>query len=118
MGVIRCAHAVRGESHIQCNANREIAKTSPPFHNEPHRSHVLFVKVALGTTFTSWLQHHFVDVSRSANMYARSVNLIHSVLPKDEGVTQARGCLRHEARRGLRGDNIGVRGGGAAAPRA
>ena len=38
-------------------------------------------------------------MSRSANTYAQSVNLIHSVLWNGEGVTQARGCLRHEAGR-------------------
>ena len=39
----------------------------------------------------------YVDVSRSANMWAQSVNLIHSVLWEGECITQARGCLRHEA---------------------
>ena len=96
-----CAHPICGESHIQRNANREFATTSPPSYNEPHLSHVLSVKVAPGTTFTSWSQHHFIDMSRSANTYAQSVNLIHSVLWNGEGVTQARGCLRHEAGRGL-----------------
>jgi len=51
MGVVLRAHPVRGESHIQCNANREVATTSPPFYNEPPRSHVLFVKAGPGTTF-------------------------------------------------------------------
>jgi len=62
-GVILHAHPVRGESHNQRNATGEVATTSPPFYNEPHRSHVLCVKVELGTTTTSWSQHHFVDVS-------------------------------------------------------
>jgi len=31
----------------------------PPFHNKPHRSHVLCVKAELCMTFTSWSQHHF-----------------------------------------------------------
>jgi len=44
------------------NAAGEVATTSPPFHNEPHRSHVLFVKAELGTTSTSWSQHHFVAI--------------------------------------------------------
>jgi len=39
-------------------------------------------------------------VSRFANMQAQSVNLIHSVLWKGEGVTQSRDCLRREASRG------------------
>jgi len=32
---------------------RQFAITSPAFYNEPHRSHVLFVKVSHSTTFTS-----------------------------------------------------------------
>jgi len=58
------AHPVRVESHIQPNANGEVATTSPPFCNEPHRSHVLFVKSAPGTTFTSWSQHHVVVIGK------------------------------------------------------
>jgi len=38
------------------------------------------------------------------NTQAWTVNLIHSLLCHDEGVTQARGCLRHETGRDLRGD--------------
>jgi len=49
MGVLR-AHSVRGEPRIQRNASGEVATTSAPFFNEPHRSHVLCVKV----TPTSW----------------------------------------------------------------
>jgi len=37
-------HPVRGESHIQRNANREVARISTPFFNQPHRPHVLFCK--------------------------------------------------------------------------
>jgi len=59
-GVIRHAHPVRGESHNQRNTIGEVATTSLPFYNEPHRSQVLCVKAELGTTFTSWSQHHFV----------------------------------------------------------
>jgi len=29
-----------------------------------HQSHVLFVKFAPGTTFTSWSQHHFVAIGK------------------------------------------------------
>jgi len=47
-------HPVRGESHNQRNTTGEVATTSPPFYNEPHRSHVLCVKAELGTTSTSW----------------------------------------------------------------
>jgi len=60
--VVLHAHPVRGESHNQCNTTGEVATTSPPFYNEPHRSHVLCVKAELGTTFTSWSQHHFVAI--------------------------------------------------------
>ena len=62
-GVVLHAHPVRGESHNQRNTTGEVATTSPPFCND--RSRVLCVKVELGTTFTSWSQHHFVDVSLS-----------------------------------------------------
>jgi len=70
MGVILRAHAVCGESHIQRNTNGEVATTSPPFYNEPHRSHVLFVKAAPGMTFTSWLQHHFVVIGKPSGKCA------------------------------------------------
>jgi len=58
-GVILHAHPVRGESHNQRNTTVEIATTSPPFYNEPHRSYVLCVKAELCTT---WSQHHFVAI--------------------------------------------------------
>jgi len=61
-GVILHAYPVRGESSNQRNATGEVATTSPPFHNEPHRSHVLCVKVELVTTSTSWSQHHCVAI--------------------------------------------------------
>jgi len=61
-GIVLHAHPVRGESHNQRNATGVVATTSPPFYNEPHRSHVLCVKAELGTTFTSWSQHHFVAI--------------------------------------------------------
>jgi len=61
-GVILHAHPVRGESHNQCNTTGEVATTSPPFYNEPHRLHVLCVKAELCTIFTSWSQHHFVAI--------------------------------------------------------
>jgi len=34
------------------------------FYNKPHRSHIPFVKAALGTTFTSRSQHHFVMIGK------------------------------------------------------
>jgi len=61
-GVILHAHPVRGESQNQRNTTVEVATTSPPFYNKPHRLHVLCVKAELGTTFTSWLQYHFVVI--------------------------------------------------------
>jgi len=63
--VVLRAHPFRAESHIQRNTNGEAATTSPPFHNEPHRSHVLFVKTSHSTTFTSWSQHHFVAIGKA-----------------------------------------------------
>jgi len=56
------AHLIRGESHNQHNTTGGVATTSPPFYNEPHRSHVLCVKAELGTTSTSWSQQHFVAI--------------------------------------------------------
>jgi len=61
-GFILHAHPVRGESLNQRNATGEVATTSPPFYNEPHRSHVLCMKAELGTTSTTWPQHHFVAI--------------------------------------------------------
>jgi len=52
-GVVLHAHPVRGESHNQRYTTEEVATTSPPFYNDPHRSHVLCVKAELGTSFTS-----------------------------------------------------------------
>jgi len=63
-GVFLHAHLVRGESHIYRNTTRQVAKTSPPLYNQPHRLHILCVKAASGTTFTSWSQHHFVAVRK------------------------------------------------------
>ena len=44
------------------NATPPQTLLSPRFCNEPHRSHVLCVKAELGTTHTSWSQHHFVAI--------------------------------------------------------
>jgi len=70
-GVILHAHPIRGESHNQRNTNGEVATTSPPFYNEPHRSHVLCVKAELATTSTSWSQHHFVAIGNPSGMCAK-----------------------------------------------
>jgi len=51
--------------HFQCNANWEVVTTSPRFLNEPHPLHVLFVKVVLGNTFTSWSNNHFVVTGKA-----------------------------------------------------
>ena len=53
-GVVFRAHhdPVRGESHIQHNANREVATTSAPFYNKPQWLYIIFVKAAPCTTFT------------------------------------------------------------------
>ena len=60
--VLLRAHSVCGESYIQRNTAGDVATTSPSFYNKPHWSHVLFVKTELGTTSTSWSQHHFVAI--------------------------------------------------------
>ena len=73
--VVLHAHPVRGESHIQRNATGEVAITSPPFYNEPHQSHVLCVKAELGTTFTSWSQHHCVAIRKARAACAQSFTL-------------------------------------------
>jgi len=57
-------HPVRGELHIQHNANVEAGTTSPPFYNELHRSHVLFVKAAPG--------HSTIFVSKGAKLHTGS----------------------------------------------
>jgi len=64
IGVALCAHPICGESHFQRNINWEVATASPPFCCEPHLSHILFVKVAPSTTFTSWSKHHFVVIGK------------------------------------------------------
>ena len=54
----------------------------------PHDLHILV------TTPFCWHVSH-------CNTQARTVNLIHTILCDDEGVTQAHGCLRHEIDRGF-----------------
>jgi len=73
--VVLCTHPIRGESHIQCHTTGEVATTSTPFYNEPHRSHVLCVKAELGATFTSWSQHHFVAIGKAWAACAQSFTL-------------------------------------------
>ena len=62
--VALCAHPICVESHFQRNINWEVATTSPPFCSEPHLTHILFVKVAPGITFTSWSKNHFVVIGK------------------------------------------------------
>jgi len=62
--VALCAHPICGESHFQRDINWEVAITSPPFCCEPQLSHILFVKVAPDTTFTSWSKQHFIVIGK------------------------------------------------------
>ena len=64
MGVILRAHPVLGESHIQHNANGEVATTSPPFYNK-HDLHIVTTapfwcdrkgRAACAHSFTLWQQ--------------------------------------------------------------
>ena len=51
------------ENHtFNATPSKNFATISPGFCNEPHLLHVLFVKVAPGTTFTSWTKHHFTTL--------------------------------------------------------
>jgi len=70
MSIVLHAHSFRGEP--RCNTSREVAITSPPFYNEPHRSYVLIVTVPHGTTFTSWSQHHFVAIGEPERHMCKS----------------------------------------------
>ena len=72
--VVLLAHPVGGESHNQRNAG-EVTATSPPFHNEPHRSHVIFVKVSHNTTSTSCSQHHVVVIGKARVVCAPTARL-------------------------------------------
>jgi len=64
--VVLHAHSIRGEPCFHRKASGEVATTSPPFCNTPHRSHVLCVKAAPGTTFTSsWSQQQFDAIRKS-----------------------------------------------------
>jgi len=47
MGIVLYAHPVRGESHIQRNANEEVATTFPPFYNEPHGWYIFLRRLHL-----------------------------------------------------------------------
>jgi len=60
-----------------------LATTSPPFCKEPHRSHILFVKVAPGTTFTSWTQHHYAIGNSEPQMLKPSQCEVHTVVARN-----------------------------------
>ena len=70
--VALCAHPICGESHFQCNSDWEVATTYPPFCNESHLSHVLFVKIAPGSTSTAWSKH-YAPLCCDSNSWAASV---------------------------------------------
>ena len=75
-GAVLHAHPVRGESHNQRNTTGEVATTSPPILHEPHRSHVLFVTSAHGTTFTSWSQHDFVAIGNPERYMCAKLRIV------------------------------------------
>ena len=81
-GVVLHTHPVPSESHNQRNTTGEVATTSPPFYNEPHRSHVLCVKAELGTTFTSWSQHHLLRSEIPSGICAK----LHTVAARNNRV--------------------------------
>jgi len=94
--VALCAHPFCAESHFQCNINREVATTSPPFCSEPHLSHIFFVKVAPGTTFTSWTKHYFVVIGKPRRTSMQSLTLWQQAtiqIPRRAHSISA--CLRH-----------------------
>jgi len=66
-----CIGHAQAIGYFQCNANREVATTSPRFCNEPHLLHVIFVKVVPGTTFTSWSKYHFVVIGMAEQQCAK-----------------------------------------------
>jgi len=76
MGVVLCAHFIHGEPRIQRSASGEVATTSPPFYNEPHRLHVLLVKVSHSTIFTSWSQHHFVVIGTTEQKVSKASHCV------------------------------------------
>jgi len=74
-GVVLRAHPTRDEPHIQRNANGEVATASPPFYNELHWSHILFVKVTHSMTYTSCSQHHFAVIEKVRGACVQSFTL-------------------------------------------
>ena len=76
--------SVRGESHNHRNATGEVATTSPPFYNEPHRSHIPCMKAELGMNSTSWSQHHFV-VSENPSSRCTKLRTVAASNSRDHG---------------------------------
>jgi len=60
-------------THIPFVVNHTINAT-PPERLQQYQSHVFFVKAELGTTFTSWSQHHF-DVIGNPEQHVQVVTL-------------------------------------------
>ena len=75
---------------------------SNTFCNEPHQSHVLFLW-RLNSARPPHPGHSTILLTclSLCNTQARAVNPTHAIICDDEGVTQARGCLRHETDRGI-----------------
>jgi len=48
-----------------------VATTSLPFYN---KLHVLCMKSAPGTTFTSWSQHHFVAIGKPEQRVGKALH--------------------------------------------
>jgi len=93
-GVVLRAHSVRGKPRIQRNASGVVATTSPHILHELHRSHVLFVTSAPGTTFTSWSQHDFVAIGKSfAQSFALWQQATIEIMRHDHSIIA---CSRHK----------------------
>ena len=73
--VFKCWAMVMRKPQFPFNSNREIAATSSRFCNEPHLLHILFVKVAHGTTFTSLLKHHFIVIGKAEQQVRKTFRL-------------------------------------------
>jgi len=96
-------------AHIPFVVNHTINATPP---ERLHQHHLLFTTNRIDRTFVVWrlnsarLPHPghstiLLTCLSLCNTQARAVNLIPAILCSDEGVTQARGCLRHETDKGV-----------------
>jgi len=96
MGVVLRAHSIRGKPRIQRNVNGEVATTVTtylPFCNEPHRSHVVCVKAAPGTTFTSWSQNHFVAIGKPERQVRKASHTVAASNNRDHTPRSLYFCL-------------------------